>query len=81
MSFKKRFGKTTGRVLPICLANILIFFIVGVWHGASWKYILYGLYNGIIIALSNLLKPVYASMAKKCQPILTIINVLIILTT
>lgn len=64
---KKRFGKTTGRVLPICLANILIFFIVGVWHGASWKYILYGLYNGIIIALSNLLKPVYASMAKKCH--------------
>ena len=64
---KKRFGKTTGRVLPICLANILIFFIVGVWHGASWKYILYGFYNGIIIALSNLLKPVYASMAKKCH--------------
>ena len=64
---KKRFGKTRGRVLPICLANILIFFIVGVWHGASWKYILYGLYNGIIIALSNLLKPVYASMAKKCH--------------
>ena len=62
---KKRFGKTTGRVLPICLANILIFFIVGVWHGASWKYILYGLYNGIIIALSNLLKPVYASTGKK----------------
>ena len=64
---KKRFGKATGRVLPICLANILIFFIVGVWHGASWKYILYGFYNGIIIALSNLLKPVYASMAKKCH--------------
>ena len=64
---KKKFGKQIGRTLPICLANILIFFIVGVWHGASWKYILYGFYNGIIIALSNLLKPVYASMAKKCH--------------
>ncbi len=57
---KKKFGKQTGRVLPICLANLLIFFIVGVWHGANWKYIVYGLYNGIIIAVSNLLKPAYA---------------------
>lgn len=64
---KKRFGKQTGRVLPICLANLLIFFIVGVWHGASWKYIIYGLYNGIIIAVSNLLKPLYAKGLKACH--------------
>lgn len=64
---KKHFGRTTGRVLPICIANILIFFIVGVWHGASWKYIIYGLYNGIIIAASALLKPVFAAAAEKCR--------------
>lgn len=64
---KKRFGKTTGKILPICLANLLIFFIVGVWHGAAWKYILYGLYNGVIIALSNLLKPYYAKLAQECH--------------
>ena len=64
---KKKFGRATGRVLPICLANILIFFIVGVWHGADWKYIIYGFYNGIIIALSNLLKPSYAKLAQKCH--------------
>ena len=63
---KKHFGNV-GRTLPICFANLVIFFVVGIWHGASWKYILYGFYNGIIIALSNLLKPVYASMAKKCH--------------
>lgn len=62
---KKRFGKTTGKMLPVCLANLLIFFIVGVWHGAAWKYILYGLYNGSIIALSNLLKPFYGKAAER----------------
>lgn len=62
---KKKFGAATGRVLPICLANLLIFFIVGVWHGAAWKYILYGLYNGLIIAASNLLKPQFAALAGK----------------
>lgn len=56
---RKTFGTHTGRVLPICLANILIFFIVGVWHGAAWKYIAYGLYNGFIIAFSSLLEPVF----------------------
>ena len=64
---QKKFGKTTGRVIPICLCNLLIFFIVGVWHGAAWKYIIYGFYNGLIIALSNLLKPVYGKMAKACH--------------
>ncbi len=59
---QKKFGKTTGRVIPVCLSNILIFFIVGIWHGAAWRYIIYGLYNGIIIAASNLLKPVYGKM-------------------
>lgn len=59
---KKRFGNTIGRVLPICLANLLIFFVVGVWHGAAWKFIAYGMYNGIIIAGSNLLEPLYIKM-------------------
>lgn len=56
---KKVFGKKTGRVLPICVANIIVFLVVGIWHGAAWKYIVYGLYNGMIIAVSTLLAPVY----------------------
>ena len=52
---KKVFGKKTGRTLPICLANLIVFFVVGVWHGAAWKYIVYGMYNGIIIAFSGLM--------------------------
>ncbi len=62
---KKHFGNTFGRTLPICFANIVIFFIVGIWHGAAWKYIAYGLYNGFIIAISNLLEPVYKKLLNK----------------
>lgn len=62
---KKHFGNNIGKVLPICLANLLIFFVVGVWHGAAWKFIAYGMYNGIIIAVSSLLEPVYAIGFKK----------------
>ena len=56
---KKAFGKKTGRVVPICVANIIVFLVVGIWPGAAWKYIAYGLYNGLIIAVSSLLAPLY----------------------
>ena len=56
---KKAFGKKTGRGVPICVANIIVFLVVGIWHGAAWKYIAYGLYNGLIIAVSSLLAPLY----------------------
>ena len=59
---KKVFGKKTGRVIPICVANVIVFLVVGIWHGAAWKFIAYGFYNGLIIAVSSLLTPVY----KKC---------------
>ena len=64
---RKRFGNTIGKTLPICFANIVIFFIVGIWHGASWKFIIYGLYNGFIIAFSSLMEPVYKKMADACH--------------
>jgi alginate O-acetyltransferase complex protein AlgI len=32
------------------VANILIvFFLTGLWHGASWNFVLWGLYNGVLI--------------------------------
>lgn len=56
---QKIFGRTIGRKIPICIENLVIFFLVGVWHGASWHFIVYGLYNGFIIAISSLLEPLY----------------------
>lgn len=64
---KKHFGNHIGKTLPICFVNILIFFIVGVWHGAAWKYVIYGLYNGFIIAFSNLAEPLYEKGLKICH--------------
>ena len=62
---KKVFGKKIGRTLPICVANLIVFFVVGVWHGAAWKYIVYGMYNGIIIAFSGLMAENYRKLKKK----------------
>ena len=56
---KARFGADFARALPAALGNILVFFLVGVWHGAAWNYVLWGLYNGLVLAASALLEPAY----------------------
>lgn len=55
----KKLGKHLGRVLPAAIGNLLVFFIVGIWHGAEWHYVVWGLYNGAVIASSDILAPVY----------------------
>lgn len=52
---KAKFGRKQGRVIPIAIADVIVFFLVGIWHGASWKYVVYGLLNGVIIAFSELM--------------------------
>ena len=53
-----------GRVVPIALADLIVFFLVGIWHGASWKYVVYGLLNGGIIAFSELMGGTYRNWKK-----------------
>lgn len=38
------------KVIPMAIASVVVFFCVGIWHGAAWKFVVYGLYNGIIIS-------------------------------
>ena len=56
------FGAGFARALPAALGNILVFLLVGLWHGATSNYILWGLYNGVILAFSALMEPVYKRM-------------------
>ena len=63
---RNKFGKQIARTLPIAVANVIVFLVVGVWHGAAWKYIIYGLYNGLIIGVSGMLTNVFRDMKKKC---------------
>ena len=59
---KSRYGAGFARALPAALGNILVFLLVGLCHGATSNYILWGLYNGVILAFSALMEPVYKRM-------------------
>lgn len=58
----KHLGRHLGRTLPACIANIVTFLLVGLWHGASPHYVLWGIYNGLVVALSDLLEPLSRRM-------------------
>lgn len=59
----KKFGKHLGWSMPAGIANIVVFCVVGLWHGAELHFIMWGLYNGIVIALSDILSPVFARIS------------------
>lgn len=52
-------GRAVGMRLPVYLATLLTWFLTGLWHGAAWNFIVWGLLNGVIILISNECKPLY----------------------
>lgn len=49
-------GNRKGR-LRTELNKCLVFFCTGLWHGASWSFVLWGLWHGLFIILEDLLPP------------------------
>ncbi len=51
---KTKFPKSrTGSSLAVSTAVIIMFVLIGLWHGAAWTFILFGLAHGILISLER----------------------------
>ena len=61
------FGAHVAKVLPTSIASLVVFFLVGVWHGANWKYVAFGLWYGGIIMMSTLLEPKFEELTLKLK--------------
>ncbi len=57
---RKHFGDYVGKRMPVYVASLAVWFTTGIWHGASWNFIVWGLLNGIIIILPQECEPLYA---------------------
>lgn len=55
----KTFGNKVGSRIPVYLSMMILWFFTGLWHGASWNFIVWGLANGVVIATSQELTPLY----------------------
>lgn len=58
-------GETVGRRLPLYISSFIVWLATGVWHGASWNFIVWGLSNWAILMISQELEPLYARFHKR----------------
>lgn len=66
-------GRVAKKILPLRIAKLtpsifamlVVWFCTGLWHDASWRYMLWGVYNGVIIVASMCLKPQFACWKEK----------------
>lgn len=53
------FGASVGKRIPVYIATIVTWFLTGLWHGAGWNFIVWGLLNCLVILVSQELQPLY----------------------
>ena len=56
---RAHFGERIGKRMPVYLSSFTVWFATGIWHGASWNFIVWGLANWAVIMISQELEPLY----------------------
>ncbi|MCL2709037.1 MAG: MBOAT family protein, partial [Defluviitaleaceae bacterium] len=69
LAFSKRargvFGERIGRKLPVYVSMLSVWFLTGLWHNATWNFIVWGLVNGAALLISQELEPLYKRFNKR----------------
>ncbi len=63
---RKLFGNSIGKRIPVYIATIATWFLTGLWHGAAWNFIVWGLLNCLVILVSQELEPLYKKFRTAC---------------
>jgi len=58
-SSRKLLGKAVGKRIPVYTATVATWFLTGLWHGAGWNFIVWGLLNCVVILISQECEPLY----------------------
>lgn len=53
-------GERAGKRLPVYLSSFLVWLATGIWHGASWNFVVWGLLNWAVLMISEEFEPLYA---------------------
>lgn len=62
---RKKLGENLGKRVPIYLSSFAVWLATGIWHGASWNFVVWGLGNWVVIMVSQELEPLYAKFHAK----------------
>lgn len=59
-------GNRKGKARKI-LNTLIVFALCGLWHGANWTFVLWGLVAGVMISLETLLKKPFEKLCEKLK--------------
>lgn len=62
---RRRLGNHYGPLVSGSIALFAVWFCNGLWHGAAWNYLFFGLYHFALILTGNLLEPLFQWAAQK----------------
>ena len=66
MKFSKKIKNSyMQKVFSATLASVIVFVIVGIWHGTGWNYVVYGCYQAFFVSTAVLLGPVYKKLRER----------------
>lgn len=63
--FRKNINDAIGKRIPVYVATILVWTTTGIWHGAAWNFLVWGLGNCLVIIISQELTPLYNKFHEK----------------
>lgn len=61
----KRFGRHAGSIVAGGIALFCVWICNGIWHGAGWQFIFFGMYHFVLILCGNIFQPSVINTAKK----------------
>lgn len=59
---KSKMSSSLGKIIPTIIPLFFVWLICGLWHGASWKYVIYGMYYYIVMVFGMLFEPAFAKL-------------------
>ena len=63
--FARKHLGNRGKKVPVYFSSFIVWVATGLWHGANWTFIIWGMLNWLILTVSEELEPVYAAFHKK----------------
>lgn len=57
---REHLGQAVGKRVTVYLSSFAVWLTTGIWHGAAWNFIVWGLANWVVIMVSQELEPLYA---------------------
>nr|MCR5330071.1 MBOAT family protein [Lachnospiraceae bacterium] len=64
---KAKKDNQAAKVVTSVITTFTVFLLIGIWHGASYQYVAFGLYNATLVALSVALEPLFKKMTEKLK--------------